>query len=1067
MKLFLSVVLLTVSLLSFSQAYDPIAKPNTYRKSDNPNYWKNKMPHPGYWQQDVYYNIKANVDEVTNIIDGNLNLTYWNNSPDDLEYVYFHLYQNAFQPGSYYDNLQRNNNLKPVFGAYEKQGKGTEVAFVKVNGKEMKVELDNTLMKVYLDQPLLAGNSIDFEIDFKTYFDRGSMRRRMNIFRAENGMTHFNGVHWYPRISVYDRKFGWTTDQHLDKEFYGDFGAFDVELTFASNYVVDATGFLLNRDEVLPADLRAKLDIKNFSEKKEPGTPISEITPYKRGETKTWKFHAENVHDFAFTADPTYRIGEAEWNRVKCIALAREANAHRWQNAADYTAKIIQVYSEDIGMYTYHKMIVADAEDGMEYPMLTLDGGGDPGYRGLLCHEIGHNWFFGQIGNNETYRAALDEGFTQFLTAWSLMKIDGDTLVSTIPHAKSNYYNKFKKPDLAIESRVYRGYYYYAFEEDQPTLNTHSADFNGAIRHGGGYGQVYSKTATMLYNLEYVLGEELFLQAIQNYFSQWKIAHPYFEDFRNSVIQFTGVDLNWFFDQWFETTKVIDYSVESAKFDKATGETVIQFKRSGGMQMPIDFEVEMKNGTKKSYHIPNTWFVKSTTAEVLPKWYGWGKLQPTYEARIKVDGSIENIVIDPSNRMADIYMLDNQLKFPVVYEFDHRISNSSDRTKYEVFARPDLWYNGYDGIKGGVHMNGNYLNKFHVFDASFWFNTGLGQNLPDNEDINLYDQASINLDYTTPLRNIDKRSYLIFNAKYIDGLSGGVLGIRKTSKEHNNTLKIFVKSMYRKDNYSAKYLINKDQWNIGEWNNSLNLSYDHDYQYSKGYGEISMNARSPFIASENDYSYLNFSSTTKTFFRKVRLKTRFFAQLGLATKMAQESALYLAGGNPEEMMDNRYTRSAGIFPYEMGGYGQTTGNFHYGGGLNLRGYAGYYAPSNTNPFTYNGTSGAAVNLELEFDQLLPLTPAKWGRWLNIDTYLFADAGMINTNKIGESLIFDQLRADAGIGSSLTIKKFGPLQKVKPLTVRFDMPLFLNRIPSVDPNDSYLSYRWIIAVNRAF
>ena len=120
------------------------------------------------------------------------------------------------------------------------------------------------------------------------------------------------------------------------------------------------------------------------------------------------------MHDFAFTADPTYRIGEAEWNGIKAIAMVQEPHASKWQNAAQFSADVIRVFSEDIGMYAYHKIIVADARDGMEYPMITLDGGKDPSYRGLLAHEIGHQWFYAQVGSNETYRAALDEGFTQF-----------------------------------------------------------------------------------------------------------------------------------------------------------------------------------------------------------------------------------------------------------------------------------------------------------------------------------------------------------------------------------------------------------------------------------------------------------------------------------------------------------------------------------------------------------------------------------------------------------------------------------------------------------------------------
>ena len=1064
------IVLLILSFtlnFTFAQnAYDALTKPNTYRNADNPNYWQNKIPFEGYWQQDVHYTIKANVDETKHIVDAQLELTYWNNSPDDLPFVYFHLYQNAFQPDSYYEKLWEGNGLKANYGYYEKQKKGTEVPFVKVDGKEQKITLDNTILRVDLDTPIKAGGSVTFTLDFKTYFDRGSMRRRMGIFRAENGDIHYNGVHWYPRISVYDRKFGWTTDQHMDKEFYGDFGTWDVELTFSENYVVDATGSMINRDEALPKELREKLDIKNFT-KPVPRDSISVITPYDPEKRKTWKFHAENVHDFAFTADPTYRIGEVVWNGKKCIALAREHNAYRWQNAAQYTADIIKTYSEDIGMYTYHKMIVADAEDGMEYPMLTLDSGGDPGYRGLLCHEIGHNWFFGQVGNNETYRASLDEGFTQFLTAWSLIAIDGDTLVSSIPNSKSKYYNKFKKPQLALESRVYGGYYYNAFEADLPPLNTHSSDFNSSVRQGGGYGQVYNKTATMLYNLQYVLGDELFLKAMQNYFAEFKIAHPYWIDFRNSVIHFTKVDLNWFFDQGVETQKVIDYAVNSVK--KSESGYAIEFERIGEMQMPIEFTITYDDGSTEDYYIPNTWFNKKSDATVLAKWYGWGKIQSKYTAAISTSKKIDKVEIDPSKRMADINMLNNSNKLPIDWSFDHKISNRSDRKTYEAFHRPAVWYNAYDGMKLGYHVNGHYLGKYHKTELTVWANTRIAQDLSSDLN-NLADNNpfSFQFKYSNPFKAIHKRSRFNLDLRYLDGLQFGKVGISFKDRQRDNALNVYFKSLYRANTSDLNYLINPTTWATDSWNNSINLEYTHSYDYARGYGNIDVNLRSTSIFSDAEYAYLQLSSTTKTYFRKLRWKNRFFAQLGTGSNYSVESSLGLAGANAEQMMDNKYTRSAGILPTSLGGYGNTIGNFQQGGGLNLRGYAGYLAPADSGNFTHFGNSGISINSELEFGNMLPSFPAKLKKTIAIDTYLFGDAGFINTNRDGESLAFNDLRADAGIGATFTIKKFAVLQKVKPLVIRFDMPLFINATPFIDGTDSYFSTnRWIIGINRAF
>nr|MBA3899225.1 M1 family metallopeptidase [Bacteroidota bacterium] len=935
-----------------------------------------------------------------------------------------------------------------------------------VNNQEVVTELDNTVLKVFLPQPLKSGESIKFNIDFKTYFDRGgSVRRRMKLFNGY-GYKHYDGVLWYPRISVYDNKFGWTTDQHLGREFYGNFGTFDVELTLANNFVLDATGNLINREEVLPEELRQKLDIRNFKDKPLYEAP-SVVIPYDSTIRKTWKFHAENVHDFAWTADPTYRIGEVEWNGVKVISLAQEPHASRWQYAAEFTSKIIKVYSEDIGMYGYPKMIVADARDGMEYPMLTLNGGFDPDHRSLLAHEVAHNWFYGMVANNETYRAFMDEGFTQFLNSHSLRKIDGDTMVRREP--KSAYLKKFMEPQKTIDRTVYYGYMQDAVTGDDGYLNTHSDKFGGALRHGGGYRHVYYKTGVMLYNLQYVLGDELFWAAMQHYFQQWKFCHPYPEDFRNSIIQFTGVDLNWFFDQWLETMKQIDYGVKSVKKAQGDDNYTITFNRKGRMEMPIDFTVIGKSDTTYNFHIPNNWFEKETDATILPRWIGWDKLRPEYEAVVNIPGGIKNVIIDPTERLADINMLDNSRKKPISLSFDHRVFNMRDWRKYEAFWRPDIWYNGYDGIKAGLHSNGSFFNHKHIYEFTGWYNTGLLQNqeiasfAPDD-----YERFSFRLSYKTSIRRVMKNSFVFGSAAALDGLRAGTLGVERWNEKETTRLYGFFRMMYRPDTTSLNYLVFPEEWQHGKFNNTINFGIDHQYQYQKGTGNLNLHMRSSAFTNDYNFSTIALTSVNKNRIGKFDFNTRIFAQYGVATALPDESALYLYGANPEELMDNKYTRAAGFFPPEWAGFGNTTGHFHHGGGLNLRGYSGYLAPftdaDDNVRLGYKGLSGAAINAELGFDRLITLMPRKLRNTFKVNTYLFADAGIMDFDITGP-LAFAPLRADAGIGTALTIKKWGPLQMVKPLTIRFDMPLWLNRTPATDPE--YFQFRWIFGINRAF
>lgn len=1020
----------------------------------------------------MHYRIQARLDEKADILTGRESLTYWNNSPDTLTELFFHVYQNAFTKGSEYDKIEQDHDTHHHFGPYESQGLGTEVLSMKVNGSAIEYQLNNTVIKVPLKSPIAPGGLALVDIEFRTYFDsQGSMGRRMKKF-THAGQGHYDGVHWYPRISVYDRKFGWTTDQHLGHEFYGDFGTFDVELTMASNLIMDATGFMLNRDEVLPPDLRRKLDVANFKDKPWNEQP-SVIIPYDSTSTRTWRFHAENVHDFAWTADPTYRIGEADAvlkndgdRVVKCYSLVMEEHACEWQNAASFSAKVIELFSERIGTYGYHKMIVADARDGMEYPMLTLDGDSDPFYKDLLVHEIGHNWFYGMVGNNETYRAALDEGFTQYLTAMGMIELEGDTDVF-VP--SSHFYQRwFEKPVNTLDNQLYHGFMRSGRNREVPAINVHS-DHYAFDDYRNGYGHVYYKTGVMLYNLEYVLGNELYAEVIKQYFEDWKFAHPYWDDFRKTVRKVTKSDMNWFFDQWVEGTGHIDYAIRSVNH-LGDDRYRIKLKRKDDMQMPLDIRIHSREGGPIDVLIPNTYFVKKTTAKVLPQWTGWGKYNRKYEFDIEVPGGIRSIQIDTSRRLADVYQLDN-LKGPskVKFEFDSQLKNKSERDKYEFRIRPDFWYNAYDGIKAGGAFSGDYYNTHHVFDVHFWVNSGVGQwGLPGDVSGTDNQFMSFIANYKTSLGRFWKRGDMVLGGRVLDGLYHYDIGVRKVNKRRTTTFDLYFRSLYRNDRSDIAYLLERTAWNPGMFNNTINASVEHNYEYKGGKGTLRAAVKGTGPGSDYGYANLQLEAVDELELWRLKLKTRWFAQIGTDANVAPESALYLDRASPEEMLFNKYTRSAGFFPSEWATYGSVPSHFHYGGGLNLRGYASYVAPQldeNGNVvLTYVGNTGAAINVELEFDEIFGFKPGFTKEWLDIDLYAFADLGIINLQGQG-AFTFAEPRMDAGVGASLTIKDWGVLEKAKPLTIRFDVPFFLSHAPALKPQN--IQFNWLIGIGRAF
>lgn len=1053
------VLFLLLPLFCFAQN-----ETDDYRSAANPLYWKNRKPHAAYWQQDVNYNIKAVLNDPANIIEGMETLTYYNNSPDELPFVYFHLYSNAQTAGSYLADLYKNNGVPLHFGQYRAAGLGTKVETLEADGQALKTETDNTIMKVWLNSPLKPGASVTFKIKFKTYFDYETIRNRMKLFGAF-GYKHFDLVHWYPRISVYDAKQGWDTDQHMDHEFYGDFGQFHVELSLPNHYVCDGTGVLKNENDVLPTDLRQKLDISNFA-KKEWNSAPSEITK-PDGTFKTWIFDAINVHDAAYTFDPTYRIGEVKAsNGVRCMVLVQEPHAKYWQNGPKYVAKIIENNSKNFGEYAYPKMIAADAQDGMEYPMLTLDGGSDPGYRGLFIHEISHNWFFGMLGSNETYRAFMDEGFTQFATCDGWEHIEGP---KNIPNGtKSKYVRSNTDSTLYRETNAFLRHFNDVVRGEETNINQHSDMFNGAIAHGGGYGQVYMKTAVMLYNLRGVLGDSLFSAAMQHYFNQWKICHPYPEDFRNSMVQFTHVDLNWFFDEWIETSKSIDYAITRVKRIRGTDQVKITFKRNGRMQMPIDFSVYTRDGLQYNYYIPNTWFEKKTSAKTLPRWIGWDKVKPSYTATVTIpkEKKISKVEMDTAHLFPDVRPVNNAFPRNISwFNWDSHVSNPPDRNKYQTFFRPSLWYNGYDGVKVGLHINGNYMNYRGLFDATVWLNSGVGQNYLDSASINSHDPVSFLFNFRTPTNKIMKGTGFYASLRELDGLSAGLLGFDLKHKNEKTRFYVQYKAMMRDVSWDMHYLIYKNEWLTGLVNSYTSFGLDHNYKYRRGAGSINLNFRAPMFG-DYDYAAVSLNAVNKNYLGKIGIHTRLFVQYGYGNRIPYESMLYVAGANPEEMMDNKYTRSMGIFqPFA---FGDKTNNFCYGGGLNLRGYMGYLLPQVTDGqyrYNYKGTSGAAYNMEVDFGRLFGFVEKVTKQTLSFNPYLFGDVGVIQTNYNYEPIAFSDIMADAGVGTALTVNKWWKLVNFKPLTIRADFPLFINRLPYAEKD--YFQFRWMLGVSRAF
>ena len=343
------------------------------------------------------------------------------------------------------------------------------------------------------------------------------------------------------------------------------------------------------------------------------------------------------------------------------------------------------------------------------------------------------------------------------------------------------------------------------------------------------------------------------------------------------------------------------------------------------------------------------------------------------------------------------------------------------------------------------------------------------------------------VNFANPIRSTENKVEWGLGSRMMEGFAKHYL-FASYKPNKKNTFRLGLNSLYRFGNFNRDYLFFPDEWSSdvsdngnGRTNTFFQADWFKSYRRKKSAGLFRSSVRLPIPTRSKidnyNYTYVEGELKHLTFWKKFDIKTRLFARFGMGALAPTESALYMQGANPEELMEDKYTRTHGIMPSDLGGF-STAGfaNMHAGGGLNLRGYNGYYAiDENENGdlfINYKGLSGASASIEVEFDRFFKIRPKKLRNWLHFDSYLFADGGAITRGEYNPDDItennpttqWSKFRMDAGAGLAMTIKKWGKFQKAKPLTVRFDVPFFLSAPPF---GQEYLDFRWVLGVNRAF
>ncbi|MFY9518569.1 MAG: M1 family metallopeptidase [Schleiferiaceae bacterium] len=583
-----------------------------------------------YWQQSVRYKIDVDLDHNQHRLEGKMRLEYTNHSPDALDEIFMHLYWNAFQPGSMMSNMA---NIPTQF---KDKAIGTKIQDLKPheegeqivrrithNGLDLAFDVNQTILHARLDQPIAPGATHVFELEYTT---------RIPIVIERAGRSNKEGVdysftQWYPKMCVYDRD-GWHPDLYVAREFYGDFGRFEVNVTADAGFVLGGTGVLQNPSEIG----------HGYSD-----TPVK----HKKKSRITWRFAADNVHDFAWTADRNYRHQRFMLpSGTEIHYYYQPDEKSRMMYESDRFRADIATYfafmNEHFGPYRWPQFsVIQGGEGAMEYPMCTLMESHGDDYLGtfsVVAHEGSHMWFYGQLATDEQRYHWMDEGFTSFAEDEVMNVISG----ANKPNPHEGYLSTFAKRAAKA-----------AWREPASTPANY---FDGKFPYQMA---AYMMGSLYLVQLRGIVGDDAFWRTMRRYFDEWSFKHPRPEDFVRIAERESGLVLDWYHDQWINTTKYPDVGIDSVWSDNRAL-TTVRLERRGSMAMPVDVKVTFESGASLTYTIPLAAMHGHKRDPQLVLAGPWNYTQKTFDLVIDAPlKGVRSIEVDPGHWTADVNRDDN------------------------------------------------------------------------------------------------------------------------------------------------------------------------------------------------------------------------------------------------------------------------------------------------------------------------------------------------------------------------------------------------------------------------
>ena len=665
----------------FRQLKDVLATPNSQRTASG-------APGVNYSQQKVDYTMSIVLDDDNEKITGNETITYHNNSDDTLKYLWVQLDKNVRAKDSKTPDITPSSKIpeklnKRWYNAMfnEPFDGGFNIMSVKnLDGSDLSHTINQTMMRINLEKPLASGEKFEFKISWWYNINNHRVNRGRSGFEhfPEDGNNNYVIAQFYPRLCVYDNVEGWQNDQFWGRsEFALEFGDFTVDITVPSDHIMQATGVLKNEKEVLTKKQQKRLqEAKNTFDKPVVIHSQEEAISAEKNrskKTKTWKYYAENVRDYAFATSRKFiwdgMAVDINGRSVMAYSLySKEANPLYGDHSTLATAQTLKTYSKYTFDYPYHKAVSVDGQMGMEYPQMAFNTGRpdlpDGGYSDRMkylmikvtIHEVGHNFFPMIVNSDERQWTWMDEGLNSYVEM--LAELDYD-------------------PNFPLRRGLPKNIVSY-MDGDQSKIAPIMSKGDNVYSFGN---NAYGKPATALWILrETIMGPELFDHAFKTYSQRWMFKHPTPADFFRSMEDASAMDLDWFWRGWFYSTDVTDIGIKGVKkffkqdadkdvnFIEDTSEGLtfssenakkadsnffyeITFNKPGGLVMPIIAEYTYKDGTKERKVYP---------AQI------WRYNDNEITKVVKSDKEIVNITIDPDLETADVDTSNNS--FPIQQE---------------------------------------------------------------------------------------------------------------------------------------------------------------------------------------------------------------------------------------------------------------------------------------------------------------------------------------------------------------------------------------------------------------